>query len=81
MHYVRTSGAEYDAVSLGESFTTLRRNLVFSSSWSSTQDSENEGIKSLRNVGDYQTTRRHNPHDLNLQEQWCENLKPRKTDS
>jgi len=45
----------------------------------STQDSENEGTKSLRNVGDYPTTWRHNPHYLNLQEQCCENLKPRKT--
>jgi len=47
----------------------------------STQDSETEGTTSLRNVEDYQTTRRHNPNDLNLQEQCCENLKSRKTDS
>jgi hypothetical protein len=57
-------------VSLGESFTMTV-----------TQDSENEGTKSVRNVRDYPTTRRHNPHDLNLQEQCYENLKSRKTDS
>jgi len=78
---VKASRAAYDDVSLDESFTTFRRNLVLSSSGSSNQDSENEGTKGLRNVGDYQKTRRHNPHDSNLQERCCKNLKSRKTDS
>jgi hypothetical protein len=71
--------AACDAVPLGESFTTFRRNLALSPSESSTQDSDNEDTESLRNVGDYQTTRRHKAHDLNLQEQCCKNLKSRET--
>jgi hypothetical protein len=36
------------------------------------------GTAILRNVGDYQSARRHIPEDLNLQQDFHYNLKPRK---